>query len=317
MTVWLGLGRFVLWSVLICGTALGLLRLGTWAMGSATLHADVKGPPQIVTWQVADPAFGGLSALIMAPDGMDLVAGGDHGALVEAQLTRASTGEITAIKATGVQQAQLRSGNAPTDFKMDLEAMTRDPEGGWFLAYESFVRIERLAHVRARPVATHSWEKFVPIFGNLAFEALATLPGARVIAISEAKEPNGKAGSIIWNRAKWRAGPQIPVSPGYRITGADVGPDGCLYLVERRYSLAGGFRFGVRRLSGGPDTWEDTLLYQSAPARLGNAEAISAWQDAAGQIVLTLITDDGFLPLTATRVIELRSAPGTGCTIDF
>lgn len=306
--------RFVLWAGLAALMALALVRLGFWATGSATLHSDLQGPPQIFEWHMDHPDFGGLSALIVAPDGGSLIAGGDRGALIEATLTRGAADDLTDVTPATLTKALLRTGHAPTDFKMDLEAMTPAPDGGWLIAYESYVRIEHLSDIAARPQATHYWDEFVDLFGNQAFEALATLPDGRVIAITEDSAP---ASSVIWDGDTWARGPAIPVTPDYRITGADVGPDGCLYLIERHYGLAAGFRFGLRRLSGGPDAWEDTLIYRAAPARLGNAEGLSVWQDSTGQMRVSIVTDDGFLPLTATRLIEFRMRPGVGCAVGF
>ena len=314
MRVLRGFFRFLLWTVLLCLAGLALLRLGVWITGSAQLTRDVLEPPQVTTWQVDHPDFGGLSALIMAPDGRALVAGSDRGTLIEAPLTRGSAGELTGFGQAVLTPVMLRSGQPPTDFKMDLEALTRDPEGGWFTAFESYVRIERLAGAGALPRATHDWDLFAALFGNQAFEALATLPDRRMIAITETGAP---AASVIWDGETWQRGPEIPVTPGYRITGADVGPDGCFYLIERRYGIAAGFTFGLRRLSGGPGVWDDTLLYRTAPARLGNAEGLSVWENTAGQLMASVITDDGFWPLTPTRLIEFRLRPKVGCEVAF
>lgn len=317
ISLWIDLGRFAFWAGLVCLTALALIRLGTWATGQAVMHADLYGPPQVIHWQVDDPNFKGLSALVVGADGTTALAGGDQGALVAARLHRDSAGQVTQVETTKITQAKLRSGHAPKAFKMDLEALTPDPAGGWMLAYESYVRIERLSALEARPTATHRWERFTPLFGNRAFEALASLPEGRIIAITEGTGPSGQAFSALWAGSGWQEGPQIPVSEGYLISGADVGPDGCLYLVERRYSIAEGFRFGLRRLSGGPGAWEDTLLYRAAPARLGNVEAVATWTGPDGEIGLTFVTDDGFPPLSPTRLIELRARPGVGCSFGF
>lgn len=306
--------RLTFWAGLLSVAALLLLRLGIWATGSAQMGRDLNGPPQIIRWDVDHPDFGGLSALIMAADGTSLLAGGDHGTMVEAQITRGAAGEVARIGTPTLTPVSLRSGHPPTEFKMDLEGLTRDPKGGLLTAFEGYVRIEHLPQVGGRPRATHYWDAFVHLFGNQAFEALATLPDARAIAITE---DTGEAASTLWDGDSWTPGPAIPVTSGYRITGADVGPDGCLYLVERRFNVLSGFTFGLRRLSGGPDTWNDTLLYRAAPSRLGNAEGLSVWEDAAGQMMLSVITDDGFLPLTATRLIEFRARPGVGCGFGF
>lgn len=314
LRAYLGLSRFVFWAGIMCLAVLALVRLGVWATGSATLSSDIPAAPQITKWQVDHPDFGGLSALIMARGGSALVAGGDRGTFVEAQLARDATGALLRVGPVRLTPALLRNGTPPEDFVMDLEALTPAPQGGWFTAFEGATRIEWLAGAGAQPRATHEWEQFASLFSNQAFEALATLPDGRVIAITEARAP---APSMIWDGKTWAAGPDIPVRPGYRITGADMGPDGCLYLIERRYGIAAGFTFGLRRLSGGPGGWRDTLLYHAAPARLGNAEGLSVWETAAGQMRASVITDDGFWPLTPTRLIEFHLTPGTDCGITF
>lgn len=288
-----------------------------WITGAQVLHPDVIGDPQVVVWQVDDPDFGGVSSILMDPGGTSLLAGGDRGTLMRAQVQRDSTGQITALTDAELTPVSLASGRPPTTFKMDLEALTRDPKDGLITAYEGFVRIERLAAPGARPVATHPWDMFVDLFGNQAFEALATLPDGRVIAITENPKSLGFAGSVILSGGRWRTGPDLPLADGFAITGADVGADGCLYLVERRYRLTSGFTSRLRRISGGPKAWEDTVLYQTPPAHLGNVEGVASWQDDTRHLALTLVTDNGFLPLTPTRLIELRVALDQECKLIF
>jgi hypothetical protein len=297
--------------------ALALLRLAVWISGRENLHADVVVGPQMVEWHEDDPAFGGLSALLMDPDGLGLVAGGDRGILVAARLRRDEAGRIEAFEGARLTPVSLASGLAPTSFKMDLEGLARTPDGGLMTAFEGFVRIERLARSGDRPVATHPWDRFVGLFGNQAFEALASLPDGRVIAIAETTGGGSLAPSTIHDGTAWRDGPGIPVGAGFAITGADVGLDGCLYLTERRYGITSGFSFRLRRLSTGPEGWRDTVLQAGAPAQLGNVEGVATWRDEAGRIVIDLITDNGFLPFTPTRLIELRARPGTDCMLDF
>lgn len=312
-----GLPRFVFWACLAVLAGLGMLRGVVWAFGAEHLGTELTHPPQITRWHVDDPTFGGMSALLMARNGGSLVAGGDHGTLVEARIRRDATGQITGFEETALTPLMLPGGPAPDSFKVDFEALAHNPDGGWFTALEGVVRIERLARPGARPRATHDWDRFVALFGNQAFEALATLPDGRVIAITEPQVSTGQAGSAIYDGLRWRQGPKIPVRRGFNITGADVGPDGCLYLLARRYGARSGFTFTLRRVSGGPGAWEETPLYVSAPARLGNAEGLSVWQDAAGALVLSVITDNGFWPGTPTRLIEMRAAPGASCALKF
>lgn len=308
--------RFFIYALCLALVGVAALRLVVWTTGSADTHADIVGGPQIIDWHSTNPRLGGLSALLMDSDGGGLLAGGDHGVLVRAQVRRDGTGRIIALETPVLTPVSLASGRPPTTFKMDLEALTRVPDG-LITAFEGFVRIERLAEPGARPVATHPWDRFVALFGNQAFEALASLPDGRVIAVTETPVAPELAGSVIYDGTRWRTGPDVPVTQGFAITGADVGPDGCLYLVERRYALASGFTSRLRRVSGGAGAWVDTVLYAAAPAQLGNVEAVATWHDGQDHIVIDLITDNGFWPLTPTRLIEFRAAPGMECTLDF
>jgi len=309
------LAWFLTLALLVPALIFIVLRLIVWSMGQQQLPQALLSPPQVVKWHVADSAFGGLSALIMAPDGQTLIAGGDRGILVEARIMRDTSDQITDVDLTALAPVRMQRNRPLTRFRSDFEALTRAQNGDLFTAFEGYTRIERLKAPGALPAATHKWDRFTQIFGNQGYEALATLPDGRVIAIRETYDTPGPAPSVLYDGDVWTNGPDIPVSPDFAITGADVGPDGCLYVVERRFTIRTGFSFRLLRLWGGPGSWQEQLLYASAPADLGNAEAVSAWQDAAGNIVLTLLTDDGFLPFTPTRVMEFRVAPEMKCAL--
>lgn len=309
--------RIGLWLTLIAVVFLAVLRLAVWSLGAETLHGDVTRAPEVFVWAAEDPNFGGLSALIVAPDGGAVLAAADHGHYIEAELLRDDTGRITGTTSPVITQVSLASGRPPSTFKMDVEGLSRMPDGRIAQAFEGFVRIELLENPQARPTAIHRWDKFVALFGNQAFEALATLPDGRLMAISERQEPRGTAQVVLYDGQDWTAGPGLPVPGRFAVTGADVGPDGCLYVLDRRYGVASGFRARVHRMRYENGAWERETLYVTPPASLGNAEGLSSWQDADGRVVLSLVTDNGFLPLTRTRLIELRVTPSTGCTLAF
>lgn len=309
--------RFGLWLMLIVAVLLGLVRLVVWSIGGETLHHDVRQGPEVFAWTVRDANFGGLSALIMAPDGSTVLAAADHGHYIEAGLLRDDTGRITGTTPPVITQVSLASGRPPSTFKMDVEGLSRMPDGRIAQAFEGFVRIELLENPQARPTAIHRWDRFVALFGNQAFEALATLPDGRLMAISERQKPRGTAQVMLYDGKDWAAGPGLPVPNRFAVTGADVGPDGCLYVLDRRYGVASGFRARVHRMRYENGAWARDTLYVTPPASLGNVEGLSSWQDADGRVVLSLVTDNGFLPLTRTRLIELRLTPGEDCTLAF
>jgi len=304
----LPLVRITVLGLAVCVGLVGILRGGVWLMAQGTLGDGVTGP-EIFVWHMNAPDFGGLSALIMAPDGMSLLSASDRGTFVQAQVVRDGADRITDITGEKLTQVSLASGLPPSNFKMDIEALSPMPDGRIAEAFEGFVRIEILDTPQGLPVPTHRWDRFVQDFGNQAFEALATLPDGRLLAITELPVAPGQAATVLYDGQTWRRGPRLPVGTGFAITGADTGPDGCLYLVERRFGLATGFTFRIRRLSGAVGAWEDRALYTSPAATLGNAEGISARKDAQGRIVLSVVTDNGFLPLHKTRLMEFRVAP--------
>lgn len=284
----------------------------SWLFSSENRAAGVSAP-ELFTWEHDHPNFGGISALILRDTHM--LAATDRGYFIEARVKRDATGKIAAINDAKFTQSSLQSGRPPTSFKMDIEALTPLPDGQIAVAFEGFVRFEILKTPQDRPQGTHPWDRYASLFGNWAFEALATLPDGRLFAITEPHITPGFAGTQIYNGTRWTAGPDMPVADQFKITGADVGPDGCLYLVERHVSIFTGLRFRLRRLSGGLAHWQETVLYTSPAGTLRNAEGISVWQSGT-QLALSVVTDDGFLPLHATQLIEFKVPPGT-CNLEL
>lgn len=87
----------------------------------------------------------------------------------------------------------------------------------------------------------------------------------------------------------------------------DFGPDGRLYLLER--ALRGlFFATRVRRFEiaeGARVVSEETLL-ETAAGTHDNLEGISVWRDGAGDIRITMISDDNFRFLQRTEIVEYR-----------
>ena len=95
-----------------------------------------------------------------------------------------------------------------------------------------------------------------------------------------------------------RKGALVPV-------GADFGPDGRFYLLERDFSGILGFSSRVRRFAfgpHGPDAGE--TLFQTAPGRHDNLEGIAVWRDPAGHIRLTMVSDDNFSLFQRTELVD-------------
>ena len=88
--------------------------------------------------------------------------------------------------------------------------------------------------------------------------------------------------------------------------GADFGPDGWFYLLERDFRGILGFAARVRRMKlteNGPT--DEEILLTTRPLQYDNLEGISVWQDGRG-IRLTMISDDNFLFVQRTELVEYR-----------
>jgi hypothetical protein len=85
---------------------------------------------------------------------------------------------------------------------------------------------------------------------------------------------------------------------------ADFGPDGRFYLLERDLTLLG-FRSRLRRwdiTAEGPGN--EVTLFQTAAGTHDNLEGLSIWRDSTGGLRATMISDDNFLPLQRTELVE-------------
>ena len=110
-----------------------------------------------------------------------------------------------------------------------------------------------------------------------------------------------------WGRTRgsrrWRWTTSAASSP-FRPTGADFGPDGALYLLEREVRTLG-FRSRIRRIDlsdGG--TVEGTVVW-APPVTWGNLEGLSVWTDGEGQMRMTMVADDNFLSVLPGGLVEI------------
>ncbi|MEM9060070.1 MAG: esterase-like activity of phytase family protein [Pseudomonadota bacterium] len=246
--------------------------------------------------------FGGLSGLLMA-DGK-LIAVSDGGWWFLADVEDRGNGLFPTL-----------SGYAPmTDADgIRLDKGGRDAEGltvrDGFMAvsFEHDHRISfHLEEGRLDDDVTDA--RFERFRSNKGLEGLATTPDGWIIAIPE--EPAGSEFPVFVLRYSGefdRAA--LPVTGRHLVTGADVGPDGRLYVLKRDFSLLLGFSIRVERYdldSDGfplPDTLKTLAAWENASG-IDNMEGIALWTDSRGDMRLTLISDDNFNALQRTILMD-------------
>ena len=147
---------------------------------------------------------------------------------------------------------------------------------------------------------------------NGGLESLMILPDGRLVGIAESTDD-------------WELGFQGWIFDGdstetFRLarhgwfvpTDIALGPRGeWVYVLERRFTLIGGFSMRIRRfplaeLQAGAKI-DAELLLDSPPAPLPeNMEGLAATLDAAGNTILFAISDDNFLALQRTLLLQFR-----------
>lgn len=284
-------------------TAAGLLSLGCGlAVGEAT---EAQRWTRFV-WRSDDPRHGGYSGLDLAEDGLAFVTLSDRGWLVQGTLVR-KDGRITGVTGLRTSRLQMPDGSDMPKHLADSEGLTFRRDGGLAISFESrkprvslYDGLGTPARDLPRPQA------FYHMQFNASLEALAEGPDGALYTLPE------RSGGLHlpfpvyrYKDGSWdqpfeieRRGEHLPV-------GADFGPDGKLYLLERQFAGLLGFSSRVRRFTLGPAGLErEETLLETPLGRHDNLEGIAVWRDSGGQMRITMISDDNFRFYQTTEIVE-------------
>ncbi|MCA3317386.1 MAG: esterase-like activity of phytase family protein [Roseomonas sp.] len=266
--------------------------------------SDVPGPLRPLGGLVIDAAAlggGGFSGAHLAPD-LTLTMISDRGHWAEARLLLDG---LTPVGLHPLRHGPLRDEAGkpiPRGFAGDAEALARLPDGTWLVAFERRHRIRAYRRLDGPGlyVAAPPGLEGAPANGGL--ESLAVLPDGRLFAIAETFTPPerpdlrhawlgvpGRWTSLYWQPA-----------PGFHPTDAAILPDGSALVLERRFSLLGGF--SARLVMTTPDALrsaregavlrgETILMLDDAPLPAENWEAVAVTR-FGDQTLVALISDD-------------------------
>jgi hypothetical protein len=258
-------------------------------------------------WTMDDPAFGGFSAIEVTPDGERFFALSDRGALVAGRFRRNAEGQIDGIDADRPQRLRGR-GDAPLPkMRSDAEGLALADDGTLYVSFEIAPRVLRYDRPFGPAAILPIPRDFNKMAPNGALEALAIGPDGALYTLPEVPFlGDGSYPVYRYRSGRWDQPFSLPVSDGYRPVGADFGPDGRLYLLERSFGLTG-FASRVRRfVLSGESIDTGALLLDTPRGTHGNLEGLSVWRDAAGALRLTLVSDNNFHAFLPTEVLEYR-----------
>ena len=259
----------------------------------------------VFRWHVAEAWFGGVSGIDLSEDGIALTAITDRGKVITATLSRDAEGRVIGV--TGLRADPLRSskGAALTGANADAEGLAMAVDGTIYLSFEGNHRVMRHATPDAAGV-------FLPRAGfptglqrNSGLEALAVDGRGDLWTLPERSGGVDRPFPVFrFDGAAWRPAFRMTREGGFLPVGADFGPDGRLYILERAFT-GFGFAARLRRFDpGGTGVQSGEVLFQSRTGRHDNLEGVAIWRDAAGRLRATMVSDDNFHMLQRTELVE-------------
>lgn len=275
---------------------LGILAFAGPASAGATLL-------QIFPWHEPLPTFGGLSGLELTDDGNDFYALSDKSNLFRGHLVR-KDGRITGVEdLTTCYLHDMWNKPMPPGLT-DSEGLALAPDSTLYVSFEGLTRIWSYANPCGIARLLPPTRAFEGMQRNASLESIAIGPDGAIYTMPERSGRADRPFPVyrFWH-GQWTIPFSIPRRGEFLISGADFGPDGKLYILERDF-MGFGFRTRVRRfdLDGGGET----VLLQSPVRQFDNLEGLSVWRDGDGHIRLTMISDDNFKPFQQTQIVEYR-----------
>lgn len=256
-------------------------------------------------WTMPNDRFGGMSGIEVTPDGNGFVALSDKGSIVPGRFQRDGDGRITGVTAGPLGVLRGRGDEALTRSRSDSEGLAIGPDGTIWISFEIAPRLLQYAQMFGPASYLPIPRDFSKMASNGALEALAVAPdGALYTLPEESTRRDGGFPVYRFRDGDWDQPFILPREGDFLPVGADFGPDGRLYLLERDVGMFG-FSTRVRRfvLSGDAVDAGETLLQTDAGTH-GNLEGIGVWRDDLGRLRLTMISDDNFQSFLDTRFVE-------------
>jgi len=258
----------------------------------------------------SDRRFGGLSALLISPDGGRMTALLDRGHWFEARLIYVNHMLVAATE--GALGPLLDGKGQPLGrYYRDAESLARLPDGSVVAAFESRHRLTRFAaddHEFARPRLLAPPPGLEAAPSNEGIEALTTLADGRLLALTEGLEPEpGVLAGWMGGDKDWQ-GLGLVRAKGFRPTGADTLQDGDVVVVERAFSFLEGPMARLRRIEkaqikAGARLSGYELARLVAPLVVDNFEGVAVREGDRGETLIYLISDDNFKPWQRTLLL--------------
>lgn len=270
-----------------------------------------------------DPAFGGISALRMEPDGSHFLALTDNGSWLRARIVYEDG------KPTGIADAEmapmLGSDGKPLAARgwFDTESLA-EAEGMLYVGIERVEKIVRFNYRRdgllARGEPIKVPDDFKTFTFNKSLECLAVPPpdsplAGELIAVTERSlDAQGNHRSYLL-KGDHVARFSVKRSDDFDVSDCTILPPADLLLLERSYSRLRNIRMRIRRIPLGlikPDTLVDgkVLIAADFAYQIDNMEGIGVHRNAANETIITLVSDDNFSFIQRNLLLQFALVGG-------
>lgn len=247
--------------------------------------------------------FGGWSGIEISEDGQRLVAISDKGTVLRADVIREG-GRMTGL--TNIRAAALKGpkGKRLRGKRTDAEGLALAPDGQVYVSFEHAHRVMELDPATGVTSKAMPLARGMGLQANSGLEALAVSPAGTIYVIPERSGRLDRPFPLFARvDGTWRIAGHVPRRGPFLPAGADIDRDNRLWLLERAATPLG-FRSRVRRFDLSDPDLQETLFLQTLPGQFDNLESLSLWRGTDGQMRLTLISDDNFLPVQRTQIVE-------------
>jgi hypothetical protein len=262
-------------------------------------------------WSGDDPLLGGLSAIDLSADGSRFVALSDRGAITEGRLIRDAAGAITAIEAAPMRRLRGDGAGPLQPGRTDSEGLAVAADGTIFVSFEGVSRVLAYDSIDGPARNLPRPEAFLAMPWNASLETLAIDAKGWLYTLPERSGQLDRPFPVwVYDGAVWTQPFDIPRDSAFLPVGADFGPDRRLYLLQRDFQGLAGFASRVLAFDIGPDgIGPAEVILQTSPGTHDNLEGLSVWQDAAGTVRLTMVSDDNFRFFLRQQIVEYGLPP--------
>lgn len=284
----------------IAAVGLGAALLPPAAGGTTGSEAVYLGT---YVWNERREGFGGFSGLELSPDGLGFTALSDRILLISGHLRRNRAGVVTDVESGPSEPLLDTEGGLLKGARADSEGLAIGPDGTLWISFEGRVRVRRQNADGSDPTLLPEHPDFSRMRRNSALEALAV--DAEGVLYTMPEQPFRGEGAFPVYRFRggsWDIAFHLPFRDGFSVSGADVGPDGRLYVLERDFTGLG-FRSRLRRMN--LDGTGEEILLTTATGTHDNLEGVAIWADAEG-LRATMISDDNLYFFQETQFVDYR-----------